>query len=64
LIAEPPDWKVTAGVPIASEAVKVSVTLSLGLASVFIVLLEARLKLLSVGAVLSGNDVLKFAVGG
>ena len=38
---------------IASEAVNDSVTSSLGLASVFVVLLEARLTLLSVGAVVS-----------
>ena len=48
----------------ASEAVKVRVTSSPGLTSVFVVLLEAMLMPLSVGAVVSGNDVLKLAVGG
>ena len=48
----------------ASDAVKVRVTSSPGLASVVVVLLEAILTLLSVGAVVSGNDVLKLVAGG
>ena len=48
----------------ASEAVKVMVTSSPGLASVLVVFSEAMLTLLSVGAVVSGNDVLKLAAGG
>ena len=62
--AAPPDLKVATGVSIASEAVKVMVTSSPGLASVLVVLSEAMLTLLSVGAVVSGNDVLKLAAGG
>ena len=47
----------------ASEAVKVRVTSSPGLANVLVVLLEAILMPLSTGAVVSGNEVLKLAVG-
>ena len=59
MTAAPPDWKVTTGVPMASEAVKVRVTSFPALANVVFVLLEAILTLLSVGAVSSGSDVLK-----
>ena len=48
----------------ASEAVKVMVTSSPGLASVLVVFSEAMLTLVSVGAVVSGKDVLKLAAGG
>ena len=62
--AAPPDLKVTTGVSMASEAVKVRVISSPGLANVLVVLLEAILMPLSTGAVVSGNEVLKLAVGG
>ena len=48
----------------ASEAVKVRDTSCPGLASVLVVLVEAILTLLSVGAVVSGRDVLKLAAEG
>ena len=53
LIASPPDKKVTVGVAIASFAVNVSVTISPTFANVGVVLLEAILTLLRVGAVVS-----------
>jgi hypothetical protein len=51
VIAALPDWKVTTGVAIASEAVNVRVTISSAIAIVFVELFEAMLTELSVGAV-------------
>ena len=62
--AAPPDLKVTTGVSMASEAVNESIMLSPALAIVFVELLEAMPTLLSVGKVVSGNEVLKYAAGG
>ena len=53
VIAALPDWKVTTGVAIASEAVSVRVTTSSALAKVVVELLEVMLTELSVGAVVS-----------
>ena len=53
VIVAPPELKVTTGVAIVSEAVKVRVTTSSALAKVVVELLEAMLTELSVGAVVS-----------
>ena len=50
---EPPDWKVTVGVLIASDAVKVRVISSPAFASVEVLLSEAILTLPRVGTVVS-----------
>ena len=62
--AAPPDKNVTVGDWIVSLAVKLSVTVSVGVAFVESPLFEAILTSLSVGAVVSGNIVLKLEVGG
>ena len=62
VIAALPDWKVTTGVAIASEAVSVRVTTSSALAKVVVELLEAMLTELSVGAVPSYNQLIEVLV--
>ena len=62
--ATPPDLKVTTGVSMVSEAVKVRVTLSPALAIVLLVLSEAIPTPLSDGAISSGGNVLKLVAGG
>ena len=52
-MALPPDRKVTTGVIIVSDGVKLRVMISPALANVVVLLLEAMLTLLSVGAVVS-----------
>ena len=53
VIVAPPELKVTTGVAIVSEAVKVRVTTSPAIARVDVELFEAMLTELSVGAVFS-----------
>ena len=49
VIAAPPDWKVTVGVPIVSLAVRVKVTTSPAAANVDVALLEAIPTAVNVG---------------
>ena len=53
VIAAPPDWKVTVGVPIVSLAVRVKVTISPAAANVDVALLETIPTAVNVGAVAS-----------
>ena len=53
VIASPPDWKVTVGVPIVSLAVRVKVTTSPSSANVVVELLEAIPTDVNVGTVSS-----------
>ena len=53
VIASPPDWKVTVGVPIVSLAVRVKVTTSPIFAIVVVALLEATPTAVNVGTVSS-----------